>query len=124
MAEVNVTPFTDVLLVLLIIFMILAALTVPPGFERQFTNCACSTAPPKAQPNPIAVTVTRAGAIFVQGKAVGAAALYGVLAQMHARAPRAKIALYADVKSPYGIVIRVLDAAKAGGVPDVLFATQ
>lgn len=112
------------LLVLLIIFMILAALTVPPGFERQFTNCACSTTPPKTQQKPIAVTVTRAGAISVQGKAVGAAALYGILAAMHAHAPRAKVSLYADVKAPYGVVVRVLDAAKAGGVPDVLFVTQ
>jgi biopolymer transport protein ExbD len=31
MAEINITPFTDVLLVLLIIFMILAALAAPPG---------------------------------------------------------------------------------------------
>ena len=34
MAEINITPFTDVLLVLLIIFMILAALVAPPGFEK------------------------------------------------------------------------------------------
>jgi biopolymer transport protein ExbD len=32
MAEINITPFTDVLLVLLIIFMILAARVAPPGF--------------------------------------------------------------------------------------------
>jgi biopolymer transport protein ExbD len=38
MAEINITPFTDVLLVLLIIFMILAALVAPPGFEKQLPN--------------------------------------------------------------------------------------
>ena len=35
MAEINITPFTDVLLVLLIIFMILAALVAPPGFRER-----------------------------------------------------------------------------------------
>jgi biopolymer transport protein ExbD len=41
LCEINVTPFTDVLLVLLIVFMILAALVVPPGFERRLPNgCA------------------------------------------------------------------------------------
>jgi len=38
MAEINITPFTDVLLVLLIIFMILAALVAPPGFEKQLPD--------------------------------------------------------------------------------------
>lgn len=36
MAEINITPFTDVLLVLLIIFMILAALVAPPGAARVY----------------------------------------------------------------------------------------
>lgn len=36
MTEINITPFTDVLLVLLIIFMILAALATPPGFQKRF----------------------------------------------------------------------------------------
>ena len=38
MAEINITPFTDVLLVLLIIFMILAALITPPGFQKELPN--------------------------------------------------------------------------------------
>ena len=38
MAEINITPFTDVLLVLLIIFIILAAIVVPPGFEKELPN--------------------------------------------------------------------------------------
>lgn len=38
MAEINITPFTDVLLVLLIIFMILAALVTPPGFQKNLPD--------------------------------------------------------------------------------------
>jgi biopolymer transport protein ExbD len=123
LSEINITPFTDVLLVLLIIFMILASLAIPPGFEREFSNCACGSrtiAPPKQ----IHVTVTRRGDILVEGKAVAAAALYGVLVQLHAKTPRENVALYADAKAPYGAVIRVLDAAKAGGIPDVSFVTE
>ncbi|HKW45173.1 MAG TPA: biopolymer transporter ExbD, partial [Candidatus Eremiobacteraceae bacterium] len=41
MAEINITPFTDVLLVLLIIFMILAALNTPPGFQKDLPGCNC-----------------------------------------------------------------------------------
>ena len=46
MAEINITPFTDVLLVLLIIFMILAALVTPPGFQKQLPDK--STTPTKS----------------------------------------------------------------------------
>lgn len=122
-ADINITPFTDVLLVLLIIFMILAALVVPPGFERQFPPCACTAPFSAAHPPETAVVVTRAGGIFVDGKRVSVPALYPLLAQLHARAPRMKMKLFADVKAPYGAIVRVLDAAKAGGIGEVSFVT-
>jgi biopolymer transport protein ExbD len=123
LSEINIAPFTDVLLVLLIIFMILAALTVPPGFERSFP-CACSIRVPNHQPRQIAVTVTRAGRIFVDGKPASVAALYPLLAQQHAREPRDAVLLDADAKAPYGVALRVIDAAKSGGIDDVDFWTR
>lgn len=123
LAEINITPFTDVLLVLLIIFMILASLAIPPGFERQFAPCACG-APSKSPPPRIPIVVTQHGAILVRGTATSMSALYPRLARMHAEAPKATIQLFADAKAPYGVIMRVLDAAKAGGVPDVSFVTE
>lgn len=123
LSEINITPFTDVLLVLLIIFMILASLAIPPGFERRFAPCACGAKLKDAPPR-IAVTVDERGGIFVQGSATSASALYPLLLRMHARMPKATISLFADVKAPYGAIVRVLDAAKAGGVPDVSFVTE
>ncbi|MBD5656625.1 MAG: biopolymer transporter ExbD, partial [Candidatus Eremiobacteraeota bacterium] len=49
MAEINITPFTDVLLVLLIIFMILAALVTPPGFQKELPNT--NNSPPTPDQN-------------------------------------------------------------------------
>jgi biopolymer transport protein ExbD len=112
-----------VLLVLLIIFMILASLAIPPGFERQFAPCACG-ARSKDLPPRIAVVVTERGRILVAGAATSIGALYPRLARMHAQAPHATIQLSADAKAPYGVIMRVLDAAKAGGVPDVSFVTE
>ena len=124
LAEINITPFTDVLLVLLIIFMILAALVAPPGFEKQLPSCACVSPFTKTHPRELAVVVLRSGAIAVDGKTVSVKALYPLLAQIHARAPRTKVKIFADAKAPYGSVIRVLDAAKAGGLGDVSFITE
>lgn len=123
LSEINITPFTDVLLVLLIIFMILASLAIPPGFERSLP-CNCNSRVPAAPPRHITVTVTQRGGIFVEGRPVGVNALYPLLAQMHERVPSENLSLYADVKAPYGSVIRVIDAAKAGGIANVSFITQ
>ena len=124
LAEINITPFTDVLLVLLIIFMILAALVVPPGFEKQLGSCACVSPFTKAHPRELAVVVLRTGAIAVDGRTVSVKALYPLLAQIHRHAPRTKVKIFADAKAPYGAVLRVLDAAKAGGLGNVSFVTE
>src|ERR1700694_2046866 len=81
MAEINITPFTDVLLVLLIIFMILAALITPPGFEKQLPNK--NTNPAASKPNPqheIDIEVNDKGVIFVDGKKPDESGIYGVMA--------------------------------------------
>ncbi|HEY9181184.1 MAG TPA: biopolymer transporter ExbD [Candidatus Baltobacteraceae bacterium] len=124
LAEINITPFTDVLLVLLIIFMILAALVVPPGFERQFPPCACVQPYSAAHPRQLAVVVLRSGEIRVDGKHVSTTALYPLLAQIHQQAPKTRVKIFADAKAPYGAIMRVLDAAKAGGLGDVSFVTE
>jgi biopolymer transport protein ExbD len=68
MAEINITPFTDVLLVLLIIFMILAALVTPPGFEKELPNSNNNPQQQQKQHNDIEVLVNNKGVIFVDGQ--------------------------------------------------------
>jgi biopolymer transport protein ExbD len=119
LSEINITPFTDVLLVLLIIFMILAALLTPPGFERQFSQPGKS--PAAATSQRIAVAVDRHGNIRFNGTAISVQGLYADMARAGARA---HVSLYADTHSPYGIALRVLDAAKQAGIRDVAFVTQ
>jgi len=123
LAEINITPFTDVLLVLLIIFMILAALTVPPGFERTLQQPAAPAHRLQIL-HSTPVTITRRGGIYVNGVPTAVPALYKSMARLHAANARTRIALYADAHAPYGLVIRVLDAAKAAGITDVSFVTQ
>jgi biopolymer transport protein ExbD len=123
MAEINITPFTDVLLVLLIIFMILAALVAPPGFEKQLPDPGTGRHTPAAA-RTIEVVVDERGAIFVDGKPSGERALYADLLATVRRRGRLHVALAADVKAPYSAVIRILDAAKIAGLDDVGFVTS
>ncbi|MDP9018207.1 MAG: biopolymer transporter ExbD [Candidatus Eremiobacteraeota bacterium] len=127
MSEINITPFTDVLLVLLIIFMILAALVTPPGFQRQ-VSCATvscgNTRPAKNPPLKIQLSITRAGKIFVGSQLVDTRSIYGVLQHAASAQKVPRLAILADTKSPYGLVIRALDAAKAANISDVSFVTE
>lgn len=123
MAEINITPFTDVLLVLLIIFMILAALSAPPGFEKQLAN---HSNPTSAQPkhDQIEVDVNNKGVIFVDGTKTDERGIYGVMLDVARKKPGKHVSIIADAKAPYGIIIRILDAAKEANLEDVGFVTS
>jgi biopolymer transport protein ExbD len=123
MAEINVTPFTDVLLVLLIIFVVLASLVTPAGFQREIPKpCACSTL---VRPEHSAlVTIDAHGRIAIDGTATDERSIYGLLAARVARDRALNLDIDANPRAAFGLMIRVLDAAKTAGVRDVSFVSQ
>ncbi len=125
MAEINITPFTDVLLVLLIIFMILAALVAPPGFEKQLPDKSDNT-PQQQQKKTdnIEVLVNETGTIYIDGKRSDVSRVYADMADVRRRKGDKHVSLTADVKAPYGTIIKILDAAKISGLEDVGFVTS
>ncbi|HEV2262140.1 MAG TPA: biopolymer transporter ExbD [Candidatus Rubrimentiphilum sp.] len=124
MAEINITPFTDVLLVLLIIFMILAALLTPPGFEKQLPNNNNSSNPTPPKKNEIEVDVNNKGVIFVDGVKTDQYGVYNVMVIDRLKRGNKHVSIIADAKAPYGVIIRILDAARLAGLEDVGFVTS
>ena len=122
LAEINVTPLVDVMLVLLIIFMVTApmltqGLTValPTAEGRSFEL---------ASNNPATIQVTGSGAVYLDGVAAGSADLETTLGPM-LRARRIKRALLeADTSVPYGRVITVLDVMNRAGVEQLGMVTH
>ena len=95
MSTINITPFTDVLLVLLIIFIILASVTKEPKLPDAYNK-------DKVQPSQIVVMIDEHDHVQIGSNQV----------EIH------------DAKAPYGIIIRILDAAKQAGLEDVGFVTS
>jgi biopolymer transport protein ExbD/biopolymer transport protein TolR len=124
MAEINITPFTDVLLVLLIIFMILAALVAPPGFEKELPNKNNNPSTAHKNKNDIEVDVNNKGVIYVDGEKTDETGIYRVMYDAAKKKPHHHVSIVADAKAPYGIIIRILDAAKQTGLEDVGFVTS
>jgi len=124
MAEINITPFTDVLLVLLIIFMILAALITPPGFQKELPNHSNPSSANKDDPKKtIEVDVNEKGVVFIDGQKTPEADIYNEMARVEARRGKLHVSIVADAKAPYGLIIRILDAAKQVNLDDVGFVT-
>lgn len=133
MAEINITPFTDVLLVLLIIFMILAALAAPPGFQKELpkNNKTQNPVTKKQLLFNIQVEVTANNRIFVDGHPTTVNGVYDAMnsAVAYHKAHAANgylqhISLIADMDAKYDTIIKILDAARQAGDDDVGFVTQ
>jgi biopolymer transport protein ExbD len=125
MAEINITPFTDVLLVLLIIFMILAALVTPPGFQKELpNNNNNNTNTNNDNKKNIDIEVNDKGKIFVDNDEANEKTIYYVLQQTARKRGHIHVSITADTKAPYGIIIRILDAAKEANLDDVGFVTS
>jgi biopolymer transport protein ExbD len=124
MAEINITPFTDVLLVLLIIFMILAALVTPPGFEKELPNNNNNQPQQQQKHNDIEVIVNNKGVIYVDGAKTDEAGIYNQMLIERQKKGNRHVSITADAKAPYGIIIRILDASRIAGLEDVGFVTS
>ncbi|HUP45358.1 MAG TPA: biopolymer transporter ExbD [Thermoanaerobaculia bacterium] len=122
MADINVTPLVDVMLVLLIIFMITAPM-LSQGLEVELP-AAEGRSFELASINPAKVTLTLDGVVLVDGERVGGQNLEQTLGPM-LRAKKIKRALLeADQGVPYGRVIAVLDVMNRAGVEQLGMITQ
>lgn len=124
LAEINITPLTDVLLVLLIIFLVAAAagvfgfnMRLPKGNPKAFTQSRFKgvmiTLPSWAKEKQ---------AVFVGTHLIHLDILPNVLRQEKLKKKTAEVVLRIDRIVPYGIVITVMDSAKMAGLDDISFA--
>ena len=121
-AEINVTPLTDVFLVLLIIFMITTSAMVKPAADVDLPKAPDSQEEAKG----VMVTITPSKEIFVNERPVPAddAALASVLRDTLARSPEKVVILAGDRQVVLGEVVRVLGLAKEAGATGFALASE
>ena len=119
MAEINVTPMVDVMLVLLIIFMVTAPLLVA-GVPVDLPDSKAGALDQEVKP--IQISIEPSGAIFVDDSPVAEDALAGRLASIAASAKEPggpRIFLRADKRLDYGHVMRVMGEINNAGLRKV-----
>ena len=115
MADINVTPLVDVMLVLLIIFMV----TAPMLQERISVELPSAKGEPveKAQKEEeVIISVSEAGSILVNDKAVSEDQLASSVLEATRDKPKREVYLRADKMVPYGVVVRIMGNLKKAGV--------
>ncbi|RBW52985.1 protein TolR [Ruegeria sp. A3M17] len=122
MAEINVTPFVDVMLVLLIIFMVAAPL-LTVGVPVDLPKTAASALPGDNE-EPLTVTMTAEGRVQIQTTDVAREELIGKLRAIAAERSSDRVFLRADGAIPYAQVMQVMGALNAGGFSNVGLVTD
>ncbi len=122
MGEINVTPFVDVMLVLLIIFMVAAPL-MTVGVEVDLPKTAASALPGDNE-EPLTVTLTADGRVQIQTTEVTRDELIGKLRAIAAERSSDRVYLRADGAIPYAQVMQVMGALNAGGFSNVGLVTD
>jgi biopolymer transport protein TolR len=118
-ADINITPYIDILLVLLIIFMVITPVRQmdldvkvpqppPPGQENA-----------KPDPSVIVVSVGESANITINQDPVDITALGPKLQEIYSARANKNMFISASPKLPYGDVVKVIDIAKGAGVGDV-----
>jgi len=112
MAEINVTPFVDVMLVLLIIFMVAAPLlTVGVPIDLPETRATAL----ESDTEPLTVSIGSDGRIFLQDSEVSAEQLVATLQAIASSGLNERIFVRGDRQADYGTVMRVMGRLNAAG---------
>jgi biopolymer transport protein TolR len=118
MAEINVTPLVDVMLVLLIIFMVTAPM-MQQGVTVDVPQAAGQPLEAKREAETVVITVTAQGQIQINGKAVPENELLDTILQAKKEKPNLEVNLRGDKDASYGTVVRIMAALTNAGIKDI-----
>lgn len=124
MADINITPYIDILLVLLIIFMVITPVRqmdldvkVPQTSDNQDKNAP-------VDPSVIVVSINEAMGIEINGQGTTMGQLRSKLQEIYNKRANKNMFVNASAKLPYGDVVKVIDIAKGAGVGDIGLLTE
>ncbi|TLX22695.1 MULTISPECIES: ExbD/TolR family protein [Thermomonas] len=123
MAEINVTPLVDVMLVLLIIFMITTPL-MNHKVKVQLPQAVVQKKEEKKQQiPPVTITVTEAGELFLNDEPATRQAIESRLSVEAQKTPQPPVQIRGDKTTPYRLINEVVKIAQAQGMAKVGFVT-
>jgi len=123
MSNINITPYIDILLVLLIIFMVITPIR-QLDLEVKVPQSSPDSGPSEPDPNVIVVSVSDTAQIAINGLEQTLGQLGTELQRIYSARSNKSMFISAGAKLPYGDIVRVIDIAKGAGVGDIGLITE
>ena len=121
MAEINVTPFVDVMLVLLVVFMVTAPL-LTVGVKVDLPSAEANVI--QGDDEPLTVSINSSGEIFLQESPILLAELVPKLRAITGENPDTRIFVRGDKEISYGLVMGIMGSINSAGFNKVALITQ
>jgi biopolymer transport protein ExbD len=111
--DINITPFVDIILVVLIIFMVTATYIVDPSIKVSLPEAATGEA---GEDSSLGITLTSEGEMYLNGETVSEERLREVIRREKARDKDVVCLIAADHEVSHGEVVRIIDVVRQEGV--------
>jgi biopolymer transport protein TolR len=121
MGEINITPLTDVMLVLLVIFMVTTPLILKAGIDINLPKAHVKPASPIQR---LTISLSADGKVMLDNEAIALDQLGPRLSTMFKQGADPSVTVSADEQVPYGDAVRVLDIARQAGAAKLVLAAE
>ena len=118
--KINITPFTDMFLILLLIFMIATPFLMQEGIKINLPSSEVS----QEQPEGIIVTLTKDNKIFIENEEIAVENLSDALIKKIGEAKEKLVIVRGDTAVMLGSAVNIMDMAKLAGATKIAIATE
>ena len=119
--EINITPFVDVVLVLLVIFMVTAPMMIKSAMELKLPAAENTDL---IAPETLGVTILKSGNIMINGSLISPDDLKTKIKKSINLNPKTQIIIVADKLATHGMVIELIDLIKGSGATNFAFQVE
>lgn len=123
-AEINITPLTDIFLVLLIIFMISSSAMLEGGLNVKLPSSKGAALSQSSNANPLYVTINKEGQILVGKEPIVESSLTEAIKTALAQSAQKTVIIRGDESIYLGKAVKIMDAARDAGAEKIAIATQ
>ena len=120
-SNINITPFVDVVLVLLIIFMITAPMMIKSAIDLKLPS---ATSTDKIERETLGVTILKSGNVMLNGTLISPEQLSEEVKNVLVKDSKAQVVIIADKMATHGMVVELIDLVKSAGATNFAFQVE
>ena len=121
MTEINITPFVDVVLVLLVIFMVTAPMMIRSAMELKLPSAENTD---QVEKQTLGITILKSGNIMLNGVLISPVDLESEIKSSLKKDPQTQVIIIADKMATHGMVIELIDRVKGAGALNFAFQVE